>query len=55
VPEMSVGVALSSSATDAERAKIVGLVEQCFSEGTRPLSTRFYRHDEFQELIRSAA
>jgi len=55
VPEMSVGVALSSSATDAERAKIVGLVEQCFSEGTRPLSTRFYRHDEFRELIRSAA
>jgi len=37
LPEMSCGIALSLDATSRERAKIAGVVKQCFTAGTRPL------------------
>ena len=37
LPEMSCGVAVSKTATGAELAKMKGVVDNCFQNGTRPL------------------
>jgi hypothetical protein len=37
LPEMSCGLVLSTRAADAERSKILGIVTDCFENGTRPL------------------
>jgi hypothetical protein len=37
LPEMSCAVALSAHSSDAERAKIDAIVDQCFAGGARPL------------------
>lgn len=37
LPEMSCGIAISTTASPADTAKIAKLVEDCFESGTRPL------------------
>jgi len=52
VPEMSLGIALRSSATDTERTKISELIQTCFSQGTRPVSDKLYSAQQFQECLK---
>ena len=52
VPEMSLGIALRSSATDTERTKISELITTCFGQGTRPVTDKFYSSKQFQDCLK---
>jgi hypothetical protein len=46
VPEMSCGFAISRELEETEEATIMGVIEKCFGNGTRPLAPGIFEADE---------
>ena len=50
LPEMSCGVAFSTRLDDSERASVETLIQNCYADGTRPLSPTLYLPEALRPL-----
>jgi hypothetical protein len=53
LPEMSMGLAMSVQLDQEERLKVEGLVDTCYSQGTRPLAPGIFSSTELAPSSRS--